>query len=112
MFALMRRHVGLWITYSVVHEKEAEVTGEGIAVLMAAEVMVGLGADDPGPGGVVTVLGGFVEGLRSVLDAKEVRMLWDRSPVEVATTDAEGFTEGAPVQAVVAAWRFAMFIAF
>ena len=104
--------MGLWTTYSVVHEKEAGVTGEDIAVLMAAEVMVGLGADDPGPGGVVTVLGGIVEGLRSVLDAKEVRMLWDRSPVEDAVTDAEGFTEGAPVQAVVAAWRFAMFIAF
>ena len=39
-------------------------------------------------------------------------MLWDRSAVEVAVTDAEGFTEGAPLQAVATAWRFAMFIAF
>ena len=75
-------------------------------------MIVRLGADDPGPGAVVTVFDGSVEGLRSVLDAKEVRMPWDRSPAEVAVTDAEGFTEGAPVQAVVAAWRFAMFIAF
>lgn len=102
----------LWITYRVVHEKAAELTGAGIAVLMAAEVMVGLGASDPDPGGVFMALDGFSEGTRSVVGAKEVGRLVDRSPVEVAVTDAEGFTEGAPVQAGVAAWRFAMLIAF